>query len=49
VAFVRLALDQQAQALLEGQGLDIRLMGLLGQRLGHAGQTQLGQAFRWDG
>ena len=27
VAFVRLAFDQQAQALLEGQGLDIRDAG----------------------
>ena len=45
VAERRLTFDQQAQALLEGQGLDIRVLGLLGQRPGHAGQTQLGQAF----
>ena len=45
VAFVRLAFDEQSQTFLEGQGLDIRDLGLLGECLGHTGQTQLGQPF----
>jgi len=40
-----LAIDQEAEALLEAQGLDLGGLGLLGQRLGHAGQPQLGQPF----
>ena len=45
VAFVRLTFDEQSQTFLEGQGLDFRGLSLLGECLGHTGQTQLGQPF----
>jgi antirestriction protein ArdC len=38
-----LAVDPQAQALLEGQGLEVRGPGLFGQGLDHPEQTQVGQ------
>ena len=38
-----LAVDQEAEAFLEGQGLGLRQVGLLGERLGHAEEAQLDQ------
>jgi len=43
VALGELAVDQQPQAFLKGQGLDVGGLGLLGQGLGHTAQAQLDQ------
>src|SRR3546814_20388832 len=45
VALGRLAIDHQAEALLEGQGLAVGQGELFGEGLGHAGEPAGGEAF----